>query len=105
MPLKRHHLLLVWIVASTLNSYSQEYPFIHYTPKDGLINSRLRNVYQDTKGRLFFMTANGLSMYDGARFTNYGPEHGLSNPVVNDMMEITSDSFLLATNTQNSTPG
>ena len=99
MPLKRHHLLLVWIVASTLNSYSQEYPFIHYTPKDGLINSRLRNVYQDSKGRLFFMTANGLSMYDGARFTNYGPEHGLPNPVVNDMMEITPDSLLLATNT------
>ena len=99
MPLKRHHLLLVWIVASTLNSYSQEYPFIHYTPKDGLINSRLRSVYQDSKGRLFFMTANGLSMYDGARFTNYGPEHGLPNPVVNDMLEIAPDSLLLATNT------
>ncbi len=99
MPLNRHHLLLVWIVASTLNSYSQEYPFIHYTPKDGLINSRVRNVYQDSKGRLFFMTANGLSIYDGARFSNYSPDDGLANSMVNDMLEITPDSFLVVTNT------
>ena len=99
MPANCCCLLMVWILASTLNSYSQEYPFIQYTPKDGLINSRIRNVYQDSKGRLFFMTANGISMYDGARFNNYSPDDGLANPVVNDILEITPDSLLVATNT------
>ncbi len=99
MPLKGLQLLLVFSVGLVLTSIAQEYPFIQYTPKDGLINGRIRNVYQDTKGRLFFMTANGLSVYDGARFNNYGFEDGLGNPVVNDMLEISPDSILLATNT------
>ena len=101
MRLKGHYLLLMMMmsVGPSLESFAQEYPFIQYSPKDGLINSRIRNVFQDSKGRMFFLTANGLSMYDGARFNNYGPEDGLGNPVVNDMLEITSDSILVATNT------
>ena len=92
-------LLTALSVGTLLQSIAQEYPFIYYTPKDGLINSRVRNVYQDSKGRLFFMTANGLSIYDGARFSNYSPDDGLPNPMVNDVLEITPDSFLIATNT------
>ena len=100
MRLKGHYLLLLIVsVGFSFNSLAQEFPFIHYTPKDGLINSRIRNVYQDSRGRLFFMTANGLSMYDGARFNNYTSEDGLLNPVVNDMLEINQDSILVATNT------
>src|SRR6476469_472942 len=94
-----HQLLLVFCGVIQLHCFAQEYPFIHYTPKDGLINSRIRNVYQDSKGRLFFMTANGISVYDGARFNNYTPEDGIGNPVINDMLEISPDSLLLASNT------
>ena len=78
---------------------SQDYPFIKYTPKDGLISNRVQNFYQDTKGRIYFMTANGLSVYDGARFINYGVEDGLANPNVNDILELSPDSLLIATNT------
>src|SRR4030095_10160524 len=99
MCLKCLLLLLIGMVSATLKSFAQEYPFIYYTPKDGLINSRVRNVYQDSKGRLFFMTANGLSVYDGARFSNYSPDDGLGNSMVNDMLEITPDSLLVVTNT------
>ena len=45
------------------------------------------------------MTANGLSVFDGARFLNYGVTDGLASPVVNDMLELAPDSFLIATNT------
>lgn len=45
------------------------------------------------------MTANGLSVYDGARFHNYGTGEGLANPMVNDILEISPDSLLIATNT------
>ena len=99
MPPKGLYLMLAISVGCLLKTSAQEYPFIKYTPKDGLINSRIRNVYQDSKGRLFFMTANGLSVYDGARFNNYSIEDGLANPLVNDVIEISPDSLLLATNT------
>ena len=70
-----------------------------YTPKDGLVSSRVQKLYQDSRGRMFFLTGNGLTLYDGARFLNYTVEDGLGNPIVNDVLEITEDSILVATNT------
>ena len=84
-----------------VNSFSQQYPFVHYTPKDGLVNSRVKKAYQDSKGRMYFVTAGGLSVYDGARFRNYTTENGLPNNVVNDILEIGNDSLLVATNSHN----
>jgi ligand-binding sensor domain-containing protein len=77
---------------------SQQYPFITYTIKDGLISNRVRKMYQDSSGRLFFLTHGGLSIYDGARFTNYSTEDGLRNELINDVMQMDKDSFWIATN-------
>ena len=70
----------------------QKYLFVRYTPKDGLANSRARFMYQDSKGRLYVSTFGGLSVYDGARFTNYTTENGLSTSLVNDVVEVGDDS-------------
>lgn len=76
-----------------------QYPFVYYSPKDGLVNSHVRKSFQDSKGRMYFLTNNGLSVYDGTRFINYGEEEGLANEVVNDIAEIGTDTLLVATNT------
>ncbi len=81
------------------NLTAQQYPFVHYTPKDGLVNSRVRKAYQDSKGRMYFMTFGGLSMYDGARFKNYTLQNGLLSDLVNDVLEVGEDSLLVAVNT------
>ena len=81
-----------------VNCFSQQYPFVHYTPKDGLVNSRVKKAYQDSKGRMYFMTFGGLSVYDGARFKNYTSQDGLASNLVNDILEVGDDSLLLATN-------
>jgi len=78
---------------------AQQYPFVHYTPKDGLVNSRVRKAYQDSKGRMYFMTYGGLSVYDGARFRNYTTQNGLLSDLVNDVLEVGEDSLLVAINT------
>src|SRR5688572_6873817 len=83
----------------TVSTLAQQYPFVHYTPKDGLVNSRVRKAYQDSKGRMYFMTYGGLSIYDGARFKNYTVENGLSLDLVNDVLELGPDTLLVATNT------
>ncbi len=82
-----------------VNCFSQQYPFVHYTPKDGLISNRVRSIYQDSKGRIYFLTMNGLSVYDGSRFINYTSEDGLENDIVNCVMEMGDDSIWVATNT------
>lgn len=79
--------------------FSQQLPFINYTPVDGLVSNRVRSMYQDSKGRLYFLTYSGLSVYDGARFINYSPDDGLGSDIVNDVLEITPDSLWVATNT------
>src|SRR5262245_20456945 len=81
-----------------VNCLSQQYPFVHYTPKDGLVNSRVKKAYQDSKGRMYFLTYEGLSVYDGARFRNYTTQNGLATNVVNDILEVGNDSLLVATN-------
>lgn len=79
--------------------FSQQYPFVHYTSKDGLVNSRVRKAFQDSKGRMYFMTFGGLSEYDGTRFTNYTVQEGLAADLVNDMLEMGDDSIWIACNT------
>ncbi|HEV8273385.1 MAG TPA: two-component regulator propeller domain-containing protein [Chitinophagaceae bacterium] len=81
-----------------VNCFSQQYPFVHYTPKDGLISNQVRSIYQDSKGRLYFSSLNGLSIYDGARFINYTSKNGLSFDIVNDIMEMGDDSIWIVTN-------
>ncbi|HEX6848672.1 MAG TPA: triple tyrosine motif-containing protein [Chitinophagaceae bacterium] len=78
--------------------FAQQYPFVHYSPKDGLISNQIRNIFQDSKGRLYFTSLNGLSIYDGSRFTNYNSKNGLHNDIVNCVMEMGDDSVWLVTN-------
>jgi signal transduction histidine kinase len=78
---------------------AQQYPFVHYTPKDGLVNSRVKKAYQDSKGRMYFITYGGLSVYDGARFKNYTTQNSLLAGLVNDVLEVGEDSLLIAVNT------
>lgn len=96
MPRK---LLLLFGLLISVTLDAQHYPFVHYTPKDGLINSRVRKAYQDSKGRMYFITFGGLSVYDGARFRNYTTQNGLSSDLVNDVLEVGDDSLLIAVNT------
>jgi len=83
----------------TVICIAQQYPFVHYTPKDGLVNSRVRKAYQDSKGRMYFITYGGLSVFDGTRFKNYTTQNGLLISLVNDVLEVGEDSLLVAVNT------
>jgi ligand-binding sensor domain-containing protein/two-component sensor histidine kinase len=95
--MQRTSILLACFFICT-NSFAQQYPFVHYTPKDGLISNQIRNIYQDNKGRLYFTSVHGLSVYDGSRFTNYNSKNGLGFDIVNCVMEMGNDSIWIVTN-------
>jgi ligand-binding sensor domain-containing protein len=80
------------------NCFAQQYPFVHYTPKDGLISNMIKGIYQDSKGRLYFNSVHGLSVYDGSSFTNYNSKNGLGFDIVNCVMEMGIDSLWIVTN-------
>lgn len=43
----------------------------HFTTAEGLANNRVRSVYEDKAGIIWFGTGNGLSRYDGKSFQNF----------------------------------
>src|SRR3979409_1359785 len=83
----------IWAAAA-----AQQYPFVQYTPKDGLVNNRARAVYQDSKGRLYITTFGGLSIYDGSKFTNFTTDNGLIVNLINDIVEMGEDSLWIIPN-------
>jgi signal transduction histidine kinase/ligand-binding sensor domain-containing protein len=91
-------LLLAAAFFNPSHADAQRYPFVHYTQKDGLVSTRARQVYQDSKGRLYIATFGGLSIYDGARFTNYTTDNGLAANLVNDVVEMGEDSIWVLLN-------
>jgi signal transduction histidine kinase/ligand-binding sensor domain-containing protein len=82
------------------NSFAQLYPFVHYTPREGLVNNKAKFMFQDSKGKLYIGTYGGLSIYDGSRFTNFDYHNGLGNTLVNDIVEMGEDSVWILVNAQ-----
>src|SRR5688572_11064724 len=75
-----------------------QYPFVHYTPREGLANNRARAIFQDSKGNIYVATFAGLSVYDGSRFITYNTRNGLATELINDLYEMGDDSIWLFTN-------
>ncbi|MEP7256303.1 MAG: two-component regulator propeller domain-containing protein [Ferruginibacter sp.] len=77
---------------------AQQLIFKNYTVNDGLIANSIRKVFQDSKGFLWIATWEGLSKYDGNKFTNFSTANGLSHNMVNDFYESANDKLYVATN-------
>ena len=80
--------------------FAQLYSFVHYTPREGLVNNKAKFMFQDSKGKLYIGTFGGLSIYDGSRFTNFDYNNGLGNTLVNDIVEMGDDSVWILVNAQ-----
>lgn len=99
MLMKRLCCIFVFFTIGSYHSFCQRYPFIRFTPRDGLVSANVMKAFQDTNGKLYFLTVKGFSIYDGSRFINYTTDDGLPYSIVNDIIEITPDSLLIACNT------
>ena len=87
---------LIQLVA--INNSAQQPIFKTYTVSDGLVNNSVRKVFQDSKGFLWIATWEGLSKYDGNRFTNFTESNGLSHNLVNDVGETKDGDIYVAMN-------
>ena len=72
-------------VASVISA--QQLSIRHYDVSDGLAHSHVAAMHQDAKGYLWLATWEGLSRFDGYRFTNYTQRDGLCDPIINDVVE------------------
>jgi len=82
---------LAWAVGLCLlgtELQAQSYSSRHYSEDEGLPSSYVSDAVQDARGRLWFATRSGISVYDGLDFVNYSLADGLST---HDYYRITLD--------------
>jgi PAS domain S-box-containing protein len=81
----------------TRDTRAERLPIKTYTTADGLPRDHINRIVQDSKGFLWFCTSEGLSRFDGYKFTNYGIEDGLAGRDVNDFLETRAGVYWVAT--------
>src|SRR5713101_7613642 len=85
------------VVTGFVAAVAEQLPIKTYTTADGLVRDQINRIVQDSHGFLWFCTAEGLSRYDGYKFTNYTTDQGLPHRVVNDLLETRSGIYWVAT--------
>lgn len=89
---------------AVFSAEDQHHPmrFGHLTLNDGLSQSNVLSVLQDSDGLMWFATENGLNRYDGYEFHYFKRERGnpdaLTNDFIFDIAEGRDGSLWLATN-------
>jgi signal transduction histidine kinase len=78
--------LFVFLISFTV-LHAQQLSLETYTPTNGLVDARVSKMYQDSKGRLYFLTLEGFSVFDGQHFDNYGTESNYGTGIINEITE------------------
>jgi len=78
--------LLVLALPLLLPLKAQQHAFTPYTTLDGLAQSQVRAIAQDSSGYLWFGTLGGASRFDGQAFANHALQEGLPDAQVNAVL-------------------
>lgn len=79
-------------------SVSQQVFFKSYTVQEGLVANPVRCIYQDKDGFIWIGTFEGLSRFDGYRFTNYTNNNGLTHNFINAIYQADQELLIAENN-------
>lgn len=77
-------ILFCWFTAS-----AETFNFKNYSVREGLANSTVYSIFQDSKGFIWFATESGVNRFDGHKFELFTMDNGLSD---NEVLQISEDS-------------
>src|SRR5713226_5402183 len=89
--------VLLAIALLSLVARAERLPLKTYTVADGLAHNQINKIVRDSRGFLWFCTADGLSRFDGYTFTNYGTDQGLPHANVTDLLETRGGEYWVGT--------
>lgn len=78
--------------------HAQQYTYINYSLKEGLAQSQVRCLFQDSRGFIWAGTLGGLSRFDGTHFLNYDRQNGLADNQINCIIELHDGTIAAGSN-------
>ena len=94
---KIKHILILLFTLYGVNNYSQQFKFQHYSVEEGLPQSQVYAMIQDSRGLLWLGTKGGLSKFNGKEFTTFTKEEGLSGDQVYSLFEDSKHNIWIGT--------
>lgn len=97
------HRQSLWLICVGLvlffstTTFAERLPIKTYTVADGLLRDNVSNIKQDSRGFLWFCSAEGISRFDGYVFTHFTVNDGLPERHVNDFLETRNGEIWIAT--------
>ena len=79
-------------------AHAERLPISRYTIAEGLAHDRVYCLTRDSRGFLWFCTAEGLSRFDGHEFKTYDRTAGLPHALINDLLETRAGAYWAASN-------
>jgi len=71
MPLRRHATFVLVLICSHVFSQAPNIKFSHVNNEQGLSNTTIECIFQDSRGFMWIGTQDGLNRYDGIKMTLY----------------------------------
>ena len=88
MKTKHLYILLIFIWHLLPTAFAQQYNFETFSVNEGLAQSQVNTIMEDSRGYLWFGTAGGgICKFDGYNFTQYSENDGLCGPIVTSIAE------------------
>jgi len=95
---KIKHILILLFTLYSVNTYTQQFTFQHYSVEEGLPQSQVYAMIQDSRGLLWIGTkGGGLSKFNGKEFTTYTKDEGLSGDQVYALFEDSKHNIWIGT--------
>lgn len=93
------HACLLLILLTGASAQGQQYNFRNYTVRDGVAQSQVYSLHQDSRGYLWFGTrGGGITRFDGLNFKTYTEKDGLINNYIFRIREDAQHNLWIGTN-------
>lgn len=73
------HLFFLLLLNLTFSGWAQRYSFVEYNTAQGLPQSQVTSICQDSSGYMWIGTLGGLAKFNGIQFTTFTNDDGLFN--------------------------
>ncbi len=89
--------LFIFLIIFASYAFSQIKIFNNYTLEDGLPQSQVTTIMEDSRGYMWFGTMGGISRWNGDDFVNYYGYNGLPSSIINNFHEMAKGVLLIST--------